>query len=209
MIRRHAEIGVPVGERIESGLEQFDLPERPDGMISEIERLPEGGILVTLPRQGFSGPLATLACVMAIFVAFMLIGPWLILRFVDGGPKVEGRPNVRLADHPFFVCLYAPGILFGAASGFIVVGAARTQVRVRIAPHELEVTGGLWKRVIPMAALEEVRVTGKGGHWRTPCLVMVRSSTSSAQFGGSRMTRAEGDYLAGLIKAAAAGREQS
>lgn len=192
--RQPEEIGVAVGERMLSGLEGLELPKQPEKMLSRIEPLP-GGLEITLPRVGFTGPMPVLAVMFAFPVVFLAIAPSIIMKQM---------PEIHDAPLPFSICLYFPALVLGGLLFTMVLGGMRTRLRMIITPHEVRVKGGLWQTGIPFDRLEEVRVEGRGGNWSTPCFVLLRSASAMARFGGNNLSRAECEYLAALVRAAAA-----
>jgi hypothetical protein len=192
IIRQPHEIGVDVGQRVRTGLEKLDLPARPAELLPHIEPLAKGAFEVTFPPQGCVAPLLLMAAVGGVFAAVMTVAPLVMVSRMKHAPTL------------FSVCAALPGMGLALLLLAMVVGAARTKVRLYISPQVVEAAGGLWRTEIPASQLEEVRVEGTGGSWMTPCFVLIRSAGASARVGGSRLSRAEGEYLAALIKAVVA-----
>src|SRR5690606_13044780 len=98
------------------------------------------------------------------------------------------------------VCTGTLALGLGILFGWVVIRAAMTRVAVEATSQGVAVIGGAWRANIPASRVEEVRVEGSGASWMEPCFVFVRSSGKMARFGGY-ISRAEGEYLAELIKA--------
>lgn len=147
-------------------------------------------------------PLRILGGFALVPILFLLIMPLVMLN--HDPLAAEGFAPRPPAFKVFGLCLLAPGVLLALLVTGLLIGAARTKVRIHITSHEIRVAYGLTTTTIPLQRLEEVGVNGTGRGWSSPCFITLRSAAARAQFGGNGLTREECEYLAAIIKALAA-----